>query len=266
MKPPSIADMSTTPYDAYDEHNRDATSTIVLIHGGFTGRSEWDVVAQALSGHHLLIPDLPGHGQARQNDIDFSVETATQHLATLIEQRAHGSKAHIVGFSLGAHVAIRLVSAHPHLINTAFLSGFGVFSANPTLMAYAFWLGARIEASIPSFVVRALADGHVPEITNNSLAYCNQVTSTLCRDEWPSAWPARTLIIAAGKSGLLPTGDHPHDAVRLRDIGRQQNGETAAFTHYGLRHPWHRQYPELFVETLRAWLAKEKLPDGFVEL
>jgi hypothetical protein len=80
---------------------------------------------------------------------------------------------------------------------------------------------------------------------------------------WPSPWAARTLIVAAGKRGILPTCDNPQDAVKLMEIGRERNPDTLAVTHPEMRHPWNLQAPELFAETARAWFGREEIPSGF---
>lgn len=106
--------------------------------------------------------------------------------------------------------------------------------------------------------------------TSVTVPMCRSVLSVITLADsdgkWPSPWPARTLIIAAGRAGMLPTADHPHDALKLRDIGREMNAETVAYTHPEMRHPWNRQDPELFARTAKAWFEKANIPSGFVEL
>ena len=75
-------------------------------------------------------------------------------------------------------------------------------------------------------------------------------------EKWPEPWSARTLIVAAGKGGIVPSRDHPYDAVKLMEIGRRGNGETRAVIHGRMRHPWNRQAPELWAETARAWFER----------
>jgi 2-succinyl-6-hydroxy-2,4-cyclohexadiene-1-carboxylate synthase len=73
---------------------------LLLIHG-FTGRgSSWGRHATAFAGaFRVIIVDLPGHGR-----------TATP--AVILAR--HGlAPAHVVGYSLGARIALRLAVAHP---------------------------------------------------------------------------------------------------------------------------------------------------------
>ena len=105
------------------------------------------------------------------------------------------------------------------------------------------------------------------DLNDCTMDLCRQVCASLFRyEEWPAPWPARTLIIAAGKGGFIPSSDHPHDALKLAGIGSQANEATIAMTHSELRHPWNRQAPLLFAATVRAWLKGHDLPQGFVPL
>jgi hypothetical protein len=99
-----------------------------------------------------------------------------------------------------------------------------------------------------------------------TLDLCRQIVPPMIEAKWPSPWPARTLIVAAGKSGILPTSDHSRDAVKLMEIGGERNPDTIAVTHPAMRHPWNRRAPELFAETARAWFEREEIPDGLKKL
>ena len=247
--------------------------TLLLIHGAFSSHQGWDLVEPRLSKtYHLLLPDLPEHGKS-SDILPFSKELSARLLASLIRSRASSGKAHIVGFSLGAHVAIELASKHPDVVNTVFVSGYEVYSNSPQTFAYGLWMDNHIGSAMPRPLTRWLMDGtDLPPTPNGActLTLCRSIAQTMCikDDQWPTSWPARTLIVAAGKSDILPTADHPHDATRLRDIALQiqPTGQTKAYTHKQMRHPWDRQAPGLFAETVRMWIDEAKVPEGFEEL
>jgi hypothetical protein len=109
-------------------------------------------------------------------------------------------------------------------------------------------------------------DGADIPCSNPSIAtvdLCRQTVSAIQMSWWPESSPARMLIVAAGKGGIIPSRDHPHDARRLAATGRDRNVETRAVTHPQMRHPWDRQVPLLFAETVRCWVEREKIPLGF---
>ncbi|KAF5226918.1 hypothetical protein FAUST_12104, partial [Fusarium austroamericanum] len=114
----------------YKSHNPGGES-ILLIHGGFSDGSEWDGVWPLLAEHnyHLLIPDMPSHG----NSVDirpFEVDDTVRRLAALIKAEARGGRAHVVGISIGGHIAAALASQHPSYVLSLIVSGFNIFTPN----------------------------------------------------------------------------------------------------------------------------------------
>jgi pimeloyl-ACP methyl ester carboxylesterase len=252
------------------ELNPSAKQTILLIHGATGDGSNFDLVTPHLSDYHLLLPDLPGHGIARA--YPFSISTAAAALRSLILKRAHNGVAYIVGFSLGAHAAIHLVSHYPELATCVLVSGFQVFATTSLTpyLPYAIWAEQRLEYTIPRSWIRWAMDGidlRRPDLSMCTLDYYRQVVSSSDdAEKWPKSWPARTLVIAAGKGGLVPSNDHPEDAKRLAGIGCELNSDTRAVTHPDMRHPWIWQAPDLFAETVRTWFEEGVVPSGFVSL
>ncbi|HEY3333952.1 MAG TPA: 2-succinyl-6-hydroxy-2,4-cyclohexadiene-1-carboxylate synthase [Candidatus Limnocylindrales bacterium] len=90
---------------------------LVLLHG-FTGSgAAWDEHVDAFAaGRRLIVPDLPGHGGTpAPSPAAASVEHAADALAALLT--AHGATpADVVGYSLGARVALRLAVVHPSAV------------------------------------------------------------------------------------------------------------------------------------------------------
>lgn len=259
------------------EQNMSGTHTIIFIHGAFDSSKSWDIVTPHLppaSNYHLLLPDLPSHGIASHIK-PFSITIAAHFLSELIAQRAHNGIAKLVGLSLGADVALRIASDFPHVVGDGvFVSGAStpVPLADKTLtsqyLPHAAWLSQRIEWLIPRPLIRSLMDGaDFPRqpLATYSLELNRQIFAP-DDSKWPSPWPARTLIVVAGKRGLLPTDDNADTACRLAEIGRKGNGETLAVVHYDMRHPWCRQAPELFAEAVDTWFSAGKVIEGFVRL
>lgn len=255
----------------YTSINPPGKNTIVLIHGACCSGRSWNLVVPHLTNsYHLLIPDLPGHGQS-QHITPFFVEFSSRLLAQLIRKHAINGRAHIVGHSLGAHVAINLASSYPEFVNAVFVSGFEIYP--PTTFSrfapYAIWFDQRIQRLVPRSLISWLMDGtdiQRGEPGSSTLELCRQIAPVMLTTIWPSPWPARTLIVAAGKGGIIPSKDHPHDAVRLMEIGNELNSETIAVTHPAMRHPWNRQDPLLFADTARSWFEGEQMLAGFERL
>lgn len=259
------------------EQVKDGSSTVVFIHGAFVNSSSWDMVTAHLPpdpGYHVVIPDLPSHGIASHIK-PFSISTAAQLISELIRRRAHNSVAKLVGLSLGADVALRIASDFPDVVDGAvFVSGASTpipkaeKTAASQYLPHAAWLSQRIEWLVPRPMIRSLMDGaEFPRqpLSNCSLELNKQIFAPV-DSKWPSPWPARTLIVAAGKRGLLPTDDNADTARTLAEIGRKGNEETLAVVHYGMRHPWSLQAPELFASAVDVWFKEGRTLPGFVAI
>lgn len=96
---------------------------LVLLHG-FTGRgSGWGSHATALARRfRVVVVDLPGHGRTGTpaDPARASVERTAEDLAAIL--RGEGLvPAHMLGYSLGARIALRLAVAHPALLGRVVL-------------------------------------------------------------------------------------------------------------------------------------------------
>ena len=97
-------------------------SALVLLHG-FTGApSSWDAVVERLPRDlRIARPALMGHAGAPSTARSFDEEV--DRLAEILRSEDLAG-AHVVGYSLGARVALGLVARHPAIASRAtFLSG-----------------------------------------------------------------------------------------------------------------------------------------------
>jgi 2-succinyl-6-hydroxy-2,4-cyclohexadiene-1-carboxylate synthase len=87
---------------------------LLLLHG-FTGSGRsWDELTNAAiaAGCTVIAPDLPGHGGTAWSAPRASVERTADDVAALLRALGH-ERAHVVGYSMGARVALRLAIARP---------------------------------------------------------------------------------------------------------------------------------------------------------
>lgn len=255
----------------HGEHHPHATVTIVLIHGGMSyGHDDWKGAIPYLSDYHLLVPDLPGHGFARQPDAHISISTfslnaAAATLSLLIRKKAKDGRAHIVAFSLGAHVAMHLVSRQPELILDVFLTGYNLFpSINARFLASLFWFQHWCQATVSRIASSRTAIPSLTRPPDTSFAAWLCIANTLCNDKMPPPWPARTLIVAVGRPGSPQFGDSPGVALHLCSIGRQSNPQTTTYGSVDLTHAWPIQNPKLFATAVQEWLQQGTVP-AFLE-
>jgi len=102
---------------------RGAGTPLLLLHG-FTGRgSSWGTHTTVFARYFRVVAvDLPGHGRSGIPDDPASggVERSADDLATILD-REGWVPADVIGYSLGARIALRLAVAHPNVLRRLIL-------------------------------------------------------------------------------------------------------------------------------------------------
>jgi 2-succinyl-6-hydroxy-2,4-cyclohexadiene-1-carboxylate synthase len=96
---------------------------LLLLHG-FTGSARtWDQAAgRWQAGHRVIVPDLLGHGRsaAPADPARYALEVQSADLATLLDELDVGP-ADVVGYSMGARLALHLALLHPDRVSSLVL-------------------------------------------------------------------------------------------------------------------------------------------------
>ncbi|MFG1214587.1 alpha/beta hydrolase [Xanthobacter flavus] len=114
---------------------------LVLVHGtGGNGETNWGHLVPELARHWTVVrPDYSGSGETRDTGGTLSV----QHLAAEVLAAAEAAGAtpfDLVGFSLGAAVAMQIAADHPHLVRRVVLLGAFLDGADPRQqMQFGLW-------------------------------------------------------------------------------------------------------------------------------
>lgn len=89
---------------------RPENPAIVFLHGFTWDGASWEAVARPLSEHYYCVaPDLPGHGAT--DSPEPIAEWSFDRVVDALAEALHGlgiSKAHLVGYSMGGRIALRL--------------------------------------------------------------------------------------------------------------------------------------------------------------
>lgn len=113
---------------------------LLLLHG-FTGSSAaWHAVIPDLAlGHHLIMPDLLGHGRtaAPTNPDRYAMDAAAADLAALLEE-LDVAQADVAGYSMGGRLALYFALSYPERVRRLVLE-----SASPGLATAAERQGRR---------------------------------------------------------------------------------------------------------------------------
>jgi pimeloyl-ACP methyl ester carboxylesterase len=116
---------------------------VVLLHGSFmTIPSNWTEMIAALSKTRQVIAvEMQGHGRTADINRDFSYDNLSDDIAALLAYLKIG-KADIIGYSMGAGVALNMAIRHPDHVRKV-VSISGVFRYNG-------WVQEALDA-YPSF-------------------------------------------------------------------------------------------------------------------
>lgn len=101
----------------WEVRERGAGPPLLLLHG-FTGRARsWGSHTSRLAHvRRVILVDLPGHGRSRWADpARLSVERSADDLARIL-RRLGAAPSDVLGYSLGARIALRLAVDHPALV------------------------------------------------------------------------------------------------------------------------------------------------------
>jgi pimeloyl-ACP methyl ester carboxylesterase len=242
--------------------------SILFLHGGGVGGWSWRPQIEAFQAdYHLLVPDLPEHGQSLEVT-PFSMTDAAARMAELIHKRAHGGHAHVVGLSLGAQVGVALLAVAGRLVDRALLSGTllrplpGGSLIEPTLWLYAPFknIPYLIRLNQQSLGVPAAYSAEFAQDTRRSTtrALTNILKANMAFREPPGLTRLKnpTLVLVGEKEPSLMRRS-------ARQLAASMTGATAYMVQ-GMIHNWPLASPDLFNRTLRAWLTEQPLPAELV--
>jgi pimeloyl-ACP methyl ester carboxylesterase len=139
---------------------------LLLLHGFMSSaKSWWNIgAAQRLAETHTIIaPDIRGHGQSgRPTDPALYGRQLLADFVQLMDHEGH-SPAGVIGFSMGAELALALAAFHPDRVSSLTLAGSG-WSPPEIIDEYRKWYDALATSSDNPEALRALIEG-VPDFT-----------------------------------------------------------------------------------------------------
>lgn len=236
---------------------------LVFLHGVGLSLRLWQPQFTALAEFSCLAPDLPEHGESRAAG-PFTLDGAARAVATLIQARATGGRAHVVGPSLGGAVALTLLRLAPEVVQSVLVSGVTAPLPRPVrglthLAAGAVTLMPRgllvTAATVPVRLPWGPYTVPVPERAalcsdlrrNFTPPLVHHVALALTGLELPAVASAPVLVLVGGQELW---GSR---AAARRVVGRIQGARGGVVP--GVGHLWNLQAPDLFAAILRAWVG-----------
>jgi 3-oxoadipate enol-lactonase len=117
----------------YEEHG--SGRPLLLLHGNTLDHTTWSRLLRTIATHfHVILPDLPGHGQS---GLSTTGSLVADDLAALVKHLGLEQVA-VGGFSLGGAIALHFALNHPDACDSLIL-------IDSTLYGYRFtdWAGPR---------------------------------------------------------------------------------------------------------------------------
>jgi pimeloyl-ACP methyl ester carboxylesterase len=239
-------------------------ATIVFLHGGGVGGWMWKPqVAQLKDEYHLLVPDLPEHGQSA-NVTPMTLQNAATEVAELIRTRAHGGRAHVVGLSLGAQTTIEMLSQSPEVVDRAIASGPlmrplpGIGTTN--LMAKMYWPFRNMKWLVKwNMQGLGVPDEYFQEFRKDTAAMSIDGFVQMTLANGSNHVPSNLQAVAV--PALLLVGEKELKIMKgsVRDLLTAMPS-AQGYVVSGAIHNWSLQLPDLFTQTVKAWISNQSLP------
>ncbi len=247
------------------EYGQDNPTSLVFLHG--LGVSSWmwyDQVEDLQNEYHLITIDLPGNAESYQIEWKSFTDTAHQ-LASIIRDKAHGGRAHIIGLSLGGYSAIHLLQYHPEVVESMIVSGVttrpfnrqGLWRVAMKFLSRAMgWsplisLSAKMMQLPTEFVPLYKRDSKRLTPATIQRIYAEVLNFTLPQSI--GNCPHRLLAVAGDKEAGLVKDSLP-DFPTIMPTAMSALVPNA-------HHGWNGEHPNLFTEMLRAWVENMPVPD-----
>jgi len=140
---------------------------VILVHGLYSSaKMNWEMpgtVAQLARHYQVIAFDNRGHGQSGKPEAvdQYGVQMA-EDVVRLMDY-LHLPKAHLVGYSLGGMVTMKLLTLHPERVSSAVLGGMGWLKAGSPLQHVWDGFKGRGISTLPAACLAGIAELAVTE-------------------------------------------------------------------------------------------------------
>ncbi len=251
--------------------------TILFLHGGGGGGWMWHLQSDVLKdSYHLLLPDLPEHGRSAELK-PFSIAGSVALIVDLLRTQAHGGKAHVVGLSEGAQIAVALLTAAPELVDHAIISSalvrkmtgmswFGfrtwkaMYKSIEPLNKYEWWMRLNMRSN-------GIPGRFLPDIRETYKSLTAEAFAHIIVENQKFRLPAGLDRVTSPT--LVVGGRREYKVMRdsIRDVAAAIPHAQARLVQHSQKlslseeHNWNMTTPELFTRTVRAWIEGLALPE-----
>jgi len=249
------------------ESGSPAQTAVVLIHGGGLSSRMWQPVIERLPEFYCLAPDLPEHGQSR-DQAPFDLDDAARRVVEVIRLHVPDRKVHLVGLSLGGAVVLNIARLDPEVAASMMVTGTsaGISQFLGMLSLGSLWM---LKFYKPEDLAQKSAkqwgipDAYLPLFLEDiahasSVDFNRALIKNLMRQQLPESI-ASPLLVTVGEKETLPA----KQAAR-KIAGLYPSATSRLIPKLG--HVWALQDPDLFAATVKAWVNQTPLPSALLPL
>jgi len=140
---------------------------VILVHGLYSSaRLNWEmprIIAELAKHYQVIAFDNRGHGQSDKPEAEDQYGVQMVEDVVRLMDHLHIQKAHVVGYSLGGMITLKLLTIHPERVSSAVLGGMGWLRADSPLQHFWEEIKGRRNAKVPAACVCGIAKLAVTE-------------------------------------------------------------------------------------------------------
>jgi pimeloyl-ACP methyl ester carboxylesterase len=237
---------------------------IVFLHGGGLSGRQWQPQMERLSDYYCLAPDLPEQGKSLHIS-PFRLEDAAKRVIDLIEAQVPSKRAHLVGLSLGADLALAITQIAPASVDHVMVSAaapLGKFFGKLLLVLSTLPINFRYPEQQCKLAAKKFG---IPEVYHamfcedfllavNPTSTRHFVEALIELPQWLPSGADVPILVAVGEQESLVA-----KRAAKKVLGSLKRAQGIMVP--GVNHVWNLQTPDLFTETVRAWIEDRPLPD-----
>jgi pimeloyl-ACP methyl ester carboxylesterase len=216
--------------------------------------------------YHCLAPVLPECGNSNEFG-PFELKEAAQLVLSVVRERVPKGVTHVVGLSLGGAVALQMLCEEPEVVGHFMMSGTARMLP-PTLDAIQRLDGHILHlASHERLADFLLESYHIPRADRRLLLAdlrtvkpeaVERFLQGMTRWEFPHYGQTPILAVAGRLEAFV-------NQQAVYEVKRTLPGAKGALVP-GAGHFWNLEFPDLFTQTLRAWIEDDPLPDRLLQV
>lgn len=238
---------------------------LVFLHGGGVSGWMWNQQLEYFNHYHILIPDLPGHGQSREENV-FSIRDTAEELIKWIKAENSDKKVVVVGFSLGAQIVVEMLHQEPDLVDYAMVNSALVRPnpilhslISPMIKSTSFLIKNRTFARLQSKELY-INEGNFETYFQESKQMKTETLIQVLQENMTYTLPGN---FSQAKAEILVTVGEKEKGIMRKSAEDLVQAHPASngiiFPQVG--HGIPLANPDLFNRTLDAWVNKQPLPE-----